>query len=129
MLALYRSGRQADALEAYRRGATHLRAELGLEPGRSLRDLEAAILRQDSQLDLAEAQEADRTVVRRRRAWMLVVAGSLAVVLAAAIAAGLAMANEDASLQSLPPGVALLDAETGALRAHISSSGSRSLSR
>ena len=122
MLALYRSGRQADALGAYRRGATRLRAELGLELGRSLRDLEAAILRQDSQLDLAEAQGADRTVGRRRRAWKLIVAGSLVVVLAAATAAGLAMAKEDAPLLSLPPGVALLDAETGALRAHISSS-------
>jgi DNA-binding SARP family transcriptional activator len=38
MLALYRSGRQADALEVYRRGASRLRDELGLEPGRPLRD-------------------------------------------------------------------------------------------
>ena len=39
MLALYRSGRQAEALEAYRRGAKRLRDELGLEPGRSLQQL------------------------------------------------------------------------------------------
>ena len=52
MLALYRSGRQADALEAYRRGASRLRDELGLEPGRRLRDLEAAVLRHDPELEL-----------------------------------------------------------------------------
>ena len=39
-LALYRSGRQADALEAYRAAAARMRDELGLEPGRSLQELE-----------------------------------------------------------------------------------------
>jgi DNA-binding SARP family transcriptional activator len=51
MLALYRSGRQADALGAYRDGRKLLVDELGLEPGRALADLEAAILRQDPALD------------------------------------------------------------------------------
>lgn len=53
MIALYRSGRQADALAAYRRLRRVLRDELGIEPGQPARDLEAAILRQDSALDLA----------------------------------------------------------------------------
>ncbi|MFH9011605.1 AfsR/SARP family transcriptional regulator [Streptomyces sp. NPDC017943] len=44
MLALYRSGRQAEALEAYRAGRELLVEELGLEPGSELRGLEAAIL-------------------------------------------------------------------------------------
>ena len=52
MLALYRSGRQADALAAYRDGRRVLLDELGVEPGRSLRELEQAILRQDPGLDL-----------------------------------------------------------------------------
>jgi DNA-binding SARP family transcriptional activator len=52
MLALYRSGRQADALQAYR-DAQRTLGELGIEPTRSLRDLEAAILRHDPGLDLA----------------------------------------------------------------------------
>jgi DNA-binding SARP family transcriptional activator len=38
MLALYRSGRQADALEVYRRASELLRDELGLEPSRKLRE-------------------------------------------------------------------------------------------
>src|SRR5919109_577114 len=53
MLALYRSGRQADALRAYRTARRTLGDDLGLEPSRELRELEAAILRQDEQLSLA----------------------------------------------------------------------------
>ncbi|SDO45720.1 AfsR/SARP family transcriptional regulator [Lentzea jiangxiensis] len=44
MLALHRSGRQAEALDAYRDGRALLVEELGLEPGERLRELEAAIL-------------------------------------------------------------------------------------
>ena len=44
MLALYRSGRQADALQAYRDARRELLDGLGLEPGPALRDLEGAIL-------------------------------------------------------------------------------------
>jgi DNA-binding SARP family transcriptional activator/class 3 adenylate cyclase len=51
MLALYRSGRQADALEAYRSARAALVEELGLEPGPALRELERAILEQDPALD------------------------------------------------------------------------------
>ena len=47
MLALYRTGRQADALEAYRRARATLVEELGIEPGAELQELERAILRQD----------------------------------------------------------------------------------
>jgi DNA-binding SARP family transcriptional activator len=50
MLALYRAGRQADALAAFREASTFLRDELGLEPGTALRALERAILRQDESL-------------------------------------------------------------------------------
>jgi len=50
MLALYRGGRQADALAAYRRARTVLDAELGLEPGPELRRLEEAILQHDPSL-------------------------------------------------------------------------------
>ena len=51
MLALYRSGRQADALTAYQRLRHMLDDELGLEPSAELRTLEQAILRQDAKLN------------------------------------------------------------------------------
>jgi DNA-binding SARP family transcriptional activator len=57
MLALFRSGRQADALAAYREGRARL-AELGLEPGSELRNLERAILRQDPALAGGATAEA-----------------------------------------------------------------------
>ena len=47
MMALARAGRQRDALDVYREGGRVLRDELGLEPGRELRDLHVAILRDD----------------------------------------------------------------------------------
>ncbi|MDX1691832.1 MAG: AfsR/SARP family transcriptional regulator, partial [Acidimicrobiia bacterium] len=52
MVALYRSGRQADALRAYEDTRRTLADELGIDPSRELRDLEAAILAQDPALDL-----------------------------------------------------------------------------
>ncbi|MFC4463765.1 BTAD domain-containing putative transcriptional regulator [Streptomyces xiangluensis] len=50
MLALYRSGRQAEALETYRSGRELLAEELGLDPGDELRKLEASILASDLSL-------------------------------------------------------------------------------
>src|SRR5512133_553714 len=53
MLALYRSGRQADALTLYRQGRAVLDEELGLDPSPTLRQLEQAILTQDPTLTVA----------------------------------------------------------------------------
>ena len=50
MLALYRAGRQADALDAYRQARDALAEQLGIEPTSELRDLERAILMQDPAL-------------------------------------------------------------------------------
>jgi predicted ATPase/DNA-binding SARP family transcriptional activator len=55
MLALYRCGRQAEALDVYRTGRRLLDEELGLEPGEELRRLERAILEQDESLSAAAA--------------------------------------------------------------------------
>jgi DNA-binding SARP family transcriptional activator/class 3 adenylate cyclase len=57
ILALYRSGRQADALRAYQRLRDVLGDELGLEPSPELRQLESAVLRHDPSLDLSAAAE------------------------------------------------------------------------
>jgi DNA-binding SARP family transcriptional activator len=50
MLALYRSGRQAEALAVYREGRSALVEQLGIEPGAALQELERSMLRQDSSL-------------------------------------------------------------------------------
>jgi DNA-binding SARP family transcriptional activator len=57
MLALYRSSRQAEALDAYRTARRELAEELGLEPGEELKRLEQAILKHDPRLDLAEKEQ------------------------------------------------------------------------
>lgn len=53
MIALYRSGRQAEALACYRKTRSTLVAELGIEPGPSLRELHHKILTADASLDFA----------------------------------------------------------------------------
>jgi DNA-binding SARP family transcriptional activator/tetratricopeptide (TPR) repeat protein len=59
MLALYRCGRQAEALKAYRRARAVLVDEVGVEPGPALRQLHEAILKQDPALDLRSAQPVE----------------------------------------------------------------------
>ena len=66
MLSLYRAGRQADALAAYQALRRRLADELGLQPSQELRDLEAAILRQDEGLALRERTTASSPRHRRR---------------------------------------------------------------
>ncbi len=60
VLALYRSGRQAEALDAYRRARQFFVDELGLEPSPPLQRLEQAILRQDPSLELHPAPRVER---------------------------------------------------------------------
>ena len=68
MLALYRAGRQTDALERYREGRALLVEQAGIEPGRELRQLERAILTQDPVLDLATSIRGGDPSARRRGA-------------------------------------------------------------
>jgi len=70
MLALYRCGRQADALVVYRQGRRLLDEELGLEPGEDLRRLERAILNHDPSLESPVVPGAAKrpSVAQRRRA-------------------------------------------------------------
>jgi DNA-binding SARP family transcriptional activator len=75
MLALYRSGRQSDALEAYRRTRARLGDELGIAPGPALRELERAILTQDPALDLAGAPRPGSATARNRSVLVVCLAG------------------------------------------------------
>jgi DNA-binding SARP family transcriptional activator len=86
MLALYRSGRQADALGAYRAASRALGDDLGLEPGPALRRLERSILAQDPALELAPAPTpvvAGTSPAERRRGRRVALALAGAAVVAA----------------------------------------------
>jgi YVTN family beta-propeller protein len=117
MLALYRSGRQADALEAYRNARRHFADELGLEPGPELRELEQAILRQDVGLQLeasplrtakterpgGRSARVGRRPFYRRRA--LVVALGAGVISVGACAAIIAVAHGSKTSTQVSPNV------------------------
>jgi predicted ATPase/DNA-binding SARP family transcriptional activator len=62
MLALYRSGRQSEALETYQSLNTGLREKLGLEPSIELRDLHRRILQHHPELEIARATHAEHTL-------------------------------------------------------------------
>ena len=117
MLALYRSGRQADALESFRDARRALVDELGLEPGRELRELEQAILAQDPALDPPRARDRRRAPARRRGALALIGAGAALAVAAAAVA--LALNGSDADVAVLPNSVAVIDLESGLVVADV----------
>jgi YVTN family beta-propeller protein len=109
MLALYRSGRQADALGAYRAARRTLGDDLGLEPSPELRELEAAILRQDARLSLdgpvaSVAEEPARRSSRRRG-----LAVAAIVVLVAAASAALLLRDGSTPLTVPPGSVAAID--------------------
>jgi DNA-binding SARP family transcriptional activator/DNA-binding beta-propeller fold protein YncE len=122
MLALYRSGRQAEALAAYQRTRHALVEELGIEPGSMLQQLERAILNHEPALDLSYATErlpgesAKVVAARGRRIPRLV--GALALAALCALAAGLGLAfalrgGQPAPILLAPNSVGFVDAETG----------------
>jgi len=90
MLALYRSGRQADALELYRRTRDTLNEELGIEPSLELQELERRMLQHDPTLERARAPtrpaEEGAPVPLTRRPQFLVLAALGLAALAAVIA-------------------------------------------
>jgi streptogramin lyase len=84
MLALYRDGRQADALETYQRARKVLSEEVGLQPSPQLQELERRMLNQDPALAPERASIAIRSSQRDRRRFLLagaVLVGAAAVVL------------------------------------------------
>ena len=119
MLALYRSGRQADALDVYRRGRQVLGDELGLAPGPELRALEQRILTQDPALKTptttppARGPTEPARDVPAARGRALIAAGG-ALLLAAAIAAGIVVLTDGGvvAVRVVPNSVAAIDPHT-----------------
>lgn len=119
MLALYRSGRQKEALDRYASGRRRLRDDVGLEPSAELQELQHAILRQDPSLTPRRptppqahpdgAGETRPVPTRRRR--LAVVA--LVAVVAAAVATGFAEWPRAAAVALPSRGVVALDARSG----------------
>jgi YVTN family beta-propeller protein len=88
MLALYRSGRQAEALDLYQRTRRLLGDELGLEPSPALLELEQAILRQDPALRIMAREPSARAGPAKARRPLALILVGLALLLSA-VAAGI----------------------------------------
>ena len=113
MLALYRSGRQVESLAVYRDARETLVHELGLEPGRSLQELEQAILSHDPQLG-ASARRPPRPRAPRRAALLIGIGGLLlACAAAAAGIVALTAGGGGDHVKALGSGVAAIDSGTG----------------
>jgi YVTN family beta-propeller protein len=82
MLALYRSGRQAEALETYRLAQRALDEQLGLEPGPELRELEGAILAQDPAIAAPAPARWLPAPGARRRGGVLIALGGVGLLVA-----------------------------------------------
>lgn len=129
MLALYRNGRQAEALETYRRARRAFSEELGIEPSARLQELERAILRHDSSLEpplqttLRAPEEESNEKARQRRfptRATLAVATALILMVAAALLALVAAARDSSGGSRVPvelmgDSVAVIDPGTDAI--------------
>ena len=94
MLALYRAGRQGEALGAYQRARSLLADELGVDPGPDLRRLEAAIVAQDDALEMPVSEQL--SIVTRAVTFLLTdIEGSTAAWEADADAMAVALARHD----------------------------------
>jgi len=116
MVALYRSGRQADALDAYQDARTALRDELGLEPSEELQALQRAILDHDTALAAPPrvdvpgqaAGESRPSAGRSVRRPLLAVAIGLAILGGAAAALALTLGANKAEAIALAPNTAVM---------------------
>ena len=111
MLALYRCGRQEEALRVYGDTRRRLVEELGLEPGPALQQLERRILRQDPSLDLPSA--ATRTRRPTRRAAVFAAVGAAAVAAAGIVISHGGTASSQAQSSGDASSVTLLAIASG----------------
>ena len=114
MLALYRSGRQVEALESYRDARRTLDEELGLEPGSRLQQLERSILTHDPAIEAPPARGPVAVLRRRRRGGMLVALGG-GLLLAMAIAVVVLSTGSDGPSTIDENSVGLIDPDSGEL--------------
>ena len=121
MLALYRSGRQAEALEAFADARRTLLDELGLEPSEELRQLQNAILAQDPRLGPAPrtAWPRARRMISRPRFLGALGAALLLGAMAAAALVILIDPDETAGARAEPDSIAFLDPSSGELRGQV----------
>ncbi|HKV19500.1 MAG TPA: BTAD domain-containing putative transcriptional regulator, partial [Mycobacterium sp.] len=94
MLALYRAGRQGEALGAYQRARSLLAEQLGVDPGPELRRLEAAVVAQDAALDMVVPQQAS-SITRAVTFLLTDIEGSTAAWESDADAMAVALARHD----------------------------------
>jgi DNA-binding SARP family transcriptional activator/ABC-type branched-subunit amino acid transport system substrate-binding protein len=120
MLALYRCGRQADALEVYRRARQGLDRELGLEPGPGLRELEQQILVHDPALQ-APPRPLPVPLRLARQGRKIAIAGALLVAVAAAAAGWELAAGSGGHAATAVSAVVVINARTGRIAAPIPS--------
>src|SRR5215213_5723723 len=113
MLALYRSGRQAEALTAYRDTRERLVGELGIEPGPALRRLERAVLAQDPELGASDTlpRAPPRVAWAKRHGDAFVVVAVVLVVLLGS--QGDRAPPSSRAVQAAPGAVVAIDPGTG----------------
>ena len=112
MLALYRAGRQAEALEVYKETRRTSVERLGIEPTPRLRELEQAILAQDPELDAGLRRIRPHQALRRRPR-RIVVGFALVGIAAIAATAGAFLARGESAAVVAPSGsVAVVDPRT-----------------
>jgi ABC-type transport system substrate-binding protein/DNA-binding SARP family transcriptional activator/DNA-binding beta-propeller fold protein YncE len=124
LIALYRCGRQAEALEAYRTTRRWLVDELGVEPGPELKELERRILEHDPSLDAPRPERPVATARKLgRRGIAIAFAGLLAVGGVAAILAVALSGNEARALGAAPNSVGVVDGRHDRLQMVITAGG------